>query len=192
MKIKKRIELSMNIEELKQNWNSFGIPSGAHIPDVRELENRVVSHLVTTLRNRIYKLHLRLGLAACLGIFTMIPFAKENPWMVVYATVFFIIMAVLHLSLAMWVDKLDYSRMTVQAALESVYRLENRRKQNRIIGCTLALPLICYMIYTFAFGYDPALLFGCIGGGVLGAAIGLIINHKAEMMLREMKSELSN
>lgn len=192
MKTKKRIELSMNIDELKQNWNSISLPPDAPMPEVRELENRVVSRNVSTLRDRIYRIHLRLGFLACLGNFTMIPFAKENPWMVAYAFLFFILMAVLHFSLALWVHKLDYSRMTVKEALESVYKLENRRNQNRIIGITMAIPLVICMIYTFAYGYDPAFLWGCVAGACIGAAIGLVINHKTVAMLREMKQELSN
>ena len=190
MKTKKRIELSMNIDELKQNWNSIGIPPEAPMPEVRELENKVASCRISTLRDRIYRLHLRLGIVGCLAILTLIPFAKDNPWMVVYGSLFFILMSVLHFSLAFWVHKLDYSRMTVKEALESVYKLEMRRNQNRIIGITLAVPLICYMFYTFAYGYDIAFLGGCVAGAVIGACIALTINRRAVMMLREMKREL--
>lgn len=192
MKIKKRIKGSMNIDELKKNWNTIGFTPAVPTPEVRELENRVASQRVSTLRDRIYRLYLRLGFVGCFAVLTLIPFAKENPWMVVYGAAFFIIMAVMHFSLACWVHNLDYSRMTVKEALESVYKLEMRRSQHRIIGITLAVPLVCYMIYTFAYGYDPAFLWGCVAGACLGAGIGLVINHRAVTMLKEMKREISN
>ncbi|MCM1255847.1 MAG: hypothetical protein NC221_06990 [Duncaniella sp.] len=179
----------MDIYELKRNWNNL-CSEGLPTPDVKEMENRVVSHRVTTLLQRMYKIHLRLGIVAAIGNFTMVPFAKEHPLMVACAFAFFILMAILHLSLAFRVKKLDYSTMTVKEALESVYKLESRRNRNRVIGISLALPLCCFMAYTFAHTYDPSILWGCLVGAVLGAIIGFIINHKASMMLREMKSQL--
>lgn len=179
----------MDIYELKRNWNNLcseGIPA----PEVKEMESRVVSHRVTTLLQRMYRIHLRLGIVAVIGNFTMVPFAKEHPLMVVFAFSFFILMAILHLSLAFWVKKLDYSTMTVKEALESVYKLESRRNRNRVIGISLAVPLCCFMAYTFAHTYDPSILWGCFAGAILGALIGLVINHKASMMLHEMKDQL--
>lgn len=158
---------------------------------IRDLEKRVATSRVSTLRDRIYRIHLRLSIVACLGILTMVPLAKNEPWLVMCATLFFIIMVIMHASLAFWVHGLDYGRMTVKDALKSVYELEHKRNRNRVIAVAMALPLCCYMAYTFSNG-EPGMLVGCIAGACLGALIGLIINHKAVMTLREMKQELGD
>lgn len=182
----------MNIDELKRNWNSLNLPADTPMPEVRDLEDKVATQRVTTLRDRIYRLHIRLSIVACVAILTMVPFAKDEPWLVAFATLFFVLMAALHAATAFWVHGLDYSRMTVKDALRSVYELERRRNRNRAIGVALAVPLICYMCYTFSNGAEPAFFFGCVSGACLGVLIGLIINHKAVMMLREMKRELGD
>ncbi|MDE6859064.1 MAG: hypothetical protein K2J65_01470 [Duncaniella sp.] len=181
----------MNIDELKQNWNSMDFTAGGPMPDVRDLEKRVATSRVSTLRDRIYRLHIRLSILACLGIFTMVPFEKGEPWMALCAIAFFIIMMAMHASLAFWAHKLDYGRMTVKEALKSVYELEHKRNRNRVIAVVMAIPLLCYMGYTFSNG-EPGLLVGCIAGACLGALIGLMVNHRAVMTLREMKKELGD
>lgn len=156
-----------------------------------DLEKRVATSRVSTLRDRIYRIHLRLSIVACLGIFTMVPFAKDEPWLAGFATLFFIIMIIMHASLAFWVHGLDYGKMTVKDALKSVYELEHKRNRNRVMAVSMALPLCCYMAYVFSNG-EPGLLVGCIAGACLGAVIGLIVNHRAVMTLREMKQELGD
>lgn len=181
----------MNIDELKQNWNALNLPDNAAIPGTSELESKVANRRVTTLRDKMYHLHVTLCVVACFATLTMVPFAKDNPWLMVSAVAFFILMAALHLSLAIWIRNLDYSRMTVKAAIQSVYEFERRRNLYRVIGICLAVSLIGYMVYVFA-GEDPALLGGCVCGAIIGILVGLMINHRSVTLLREMRRELGD
>ncbi len=190
MKTKKRIELSMNIDDLRANWNSIDIPAGMCRP-VQELERRIVSSNVTTLRSRLLHIYVLLGVMCLMGVLFMIPFVKDLPRLVVCADVFYVVVSGINFYMSSLVRRIDYSRMTVKEALEAVYKVERYKIRARMCTIVMAVPLICYMIFSFAHLYGEVVLFGCACGAVLGGVIGIIIHRRMMSVLREMRRQLT-
>ncbi|WP_301745535.1 hypothetical protein, partial [uncultured Duncaniella sp.] len=61
----------------------------------------------------------------------------------------------------------------------------------RMIGLTLMVPLMVYMVMSFADSYDVYMLPCCLLGLVAGCVVGIAVNRRTTKLLREMKSQLA-
>lgn len=181
----------MDLDQIRNQWNNIDLPSEAAAASVREIERKVSTTKVTTLRDKLYRLTLNLVVISFLGIATLVPFAVESPEMVLAAGAFFVVMGLVNFYRALNIKHIDLSVMTVKDALESVYNVERQRMIARIVGITCAIPLVIFMIMTFAQSFGPWALYGSLVGVLLGGCIGLAINHRTTQLLREMKSQLN-
>lgn len=181
----------MDIDELRNNWNSIKIPPAYRQDELSDLMAKVRRGRVSTLRDRYAAISRSMSLVCVVGILLFNPFFHEAPVLTVLAICFFILMGCLHFLTYRMVSRMHFSEMTVCEAIETVCRLDTRRVRLRALGLTLGLPLIVYMFFTLSDLFGNACLYGCMVGAVVGGAIGLIINHRCVVILREMREEIS-
>lgn len=179
----------MNIDELKNNWNSLTLPPDYTLGDEHEREicRRVESGRVTTLRDRLGRISLRLSLLCAGGILIMVPYLHETFLLAILSICFFVFMSVTHYIMYRRVCRINFYDMTVKDAIIAVSNINRDRIRQRAVGMALGIPLVCYMIFTFTSVFGHYHLYGCIAGAIVGVIIGLIINHRATMILRELR-----
>ncbi|MCM1077655.1 MAG: hypothetical protein NC411_09890 [Bacteroides sp.] len=182
----------MNIDELKNNWNSLKFSPDCH-SDGRQSDilSMVERGGLTTLRDRLGNINFRLTVICVVGIMLMIPNFKESVLLGVLSIAFFIFMGLMHFLNYRRVSRLNFSEMTVRDAILAVSDIERSRVRLRAIGMTLGFPLVVFMSITYSESYGEYYLGGCIAGALIGLAFGLLINHRAVTILREMRSQLS-
>ncbi len=181
----------MDLDKLRTQWNSIELPSDAETTRIRELEERVRDNRVTTLRDKLFFLTRNLVFFSVLGLLTMIPFVSESPILVITTGAFFVLMGLLNLYRALTIRQFDITTMNLREAMKALYRIERQKLICKIIGIVCAVPLLIYMAMTFADLFGPWALYGALAGTFIGGVIGLMINHKATALLREMKRQLS-
>ena len=103
----------------------------------------------------------------------------------------FVVMGVMHAVQYRMLSRLDLSAATVIEALGMVCRLELFRRTRRMIGLTLMVPLMVYMVMSFADSYDVYMLPCCLLGLLAGCVVGIAVNRRTTKLLREMKSQLA-
>lgn len=181
----------MDINELKNNWNSMSIPPDYHAGVTDDILSRVERGRVTTLRDRLGNISRMLSQICCVGILLMIPYLHESPTLGILAIAFFIFMGVMHFRAYRRVSRLAFSEMTVREAILTVANIDRDRIRLRAIGMALGLPLAIYMCFTFSEVFGDYYLYGCIAGAVVGLGIGLFINRRAVNIIREMRAQLN-
>lgn len=181
----------MDINDLKNSWNSLNIPpdytGGA--PD--EILSRLSRGRVMTLRDRLSRLSRVIAQICLIGVVCMVPYMHESPTLAILAMAFFVFMGVRHLMNYRRISRLNFSEMSVREAILTVSDIERARVQLRAVGMTLGFPLVIYMCFTFSERFGEYYLYGCIAGGVVGLIIGIMINRRVVNILREMRAQLS-
>ncbi|MCH5325661.1 MAG: hypothetical protein J1E29_00470 [Duncaniella sp.] len=178
----------MNIDELKAQWRSIDVnPDTA---GAREVEQRVARRRVQSLGGKYYSLCMRMVAVSCLGILAVSSLAKSAPLLAGLSIAFFVLMGGLQLWQAFYVKELDFGSLSVREAIMKVCRLERMRYAKRAVGMILAVPLLVYMLATFANLFGRYMLFGGLAGLIVGIFCALIVNHNANSILRRMKEQL--
>lgn len=180
----------MDLDKLRNNWNSIDIPSGATSERVRKLESKVRTTRVDTLRDKLFRITINLVIVSVFGLLTIVPFVSDTPIMAMTAGAYFVLLGILNFGRAMTIRQINMSRLTVRDALLAVYRVERQRIVCRAIGITCAVPLLIYMLLTFADIYGRWMLYGALIGVLAGACIGLAVNHRTTALLKDLKSQL--
>lgn len=181
----------MDINDIKNSWNSINIPPDYRPDDTRELLSRMEQGRVSTLRDRLGLISRNLSLLCFMGLLMMMPYYHDAPTLAILADCFFVFMGVCHLRNYRKIRNLNFSEMSVRDAVLTVGRLESERIKLRAIGMALGIPLAFYMCFTITDLFGDYYLYGCLAGAVIGAVIGLIINYRSNSILREMRSQLS-
>ena len=144
-----------------------------------------------SLRDRLKRISLRLTAECVIGALCLIPLVSDHVLLVVLVSAFFVVMGVMHAVQYRMLSRLDLSAATVIEALGMVCRLELFRRTRRMIGLTLMVPLMVYMVMSFADSYDVYMLPCCLLGLVAGCVVGIAVNRRTTKLLREMKSQLA-
>ncbi len=174
----------MDIDNLRQEWKSIEVPPCKEA--TRELERKVASGKgAHSLRDRLKRISLRLTAECVIGALCLIPLVSDHVLLVV------LVMGVMHAVQYRMLSRLDLSAATVIEALGMVCRLELFRRTRRMIGLTLMVPLMVYMVMSFADSYDVYMLPCCLLGLVAGCVVGIAVNRRTTKLLREMKSQLA-
>ena len=78
----------MDINDIKNSWNSMNIPPDYRHEDTRELLSRVERGSVSTLRDRLGLISRNLSLLCITGILIMIPYFHDAPTLAILADCF--------------------------------------------------------------------------------------------------------
>lgn len=137
----------MNIDELKNSWNSMNVPPASQTAEA-ELIARMRSGRVTTLRDRLSNLSVWLMVICAFGIIFMIPNIAATPTLAILGTCFFFLLGGMHFMAYRKVSRLNFSAMTVREAMRMVCEIESDRIRHRTIGIALGVPMVFYMCVT--------------------------------------------
>ena len=182
----------MNIDELKQSWNTIDARLESLENSARDMERRVTANRVATSRDRLKAIARNMAIICFLAPLTCVPVWRMAPLLTVVICVFFIVMGVLQVHSYVTIDSVHLSNLTVTDALKSVYSLERMRHNKRMIGMVLGIPIVAAMLYTFYSWNDLYLFYGACCGTVIGTVIGLMINRRNVELLKAMRRELES
>jgi len=163
--------------------------------NVEETARYICQGRVASRSGKICKIY-RKNVVLCLiwigmsGLFIRSPFGFPV-WMVITMAAYFGIMALMSYLTLMQARAIDLGRMSVREALDAVCRLKKIRLTYKIIGLSLCLPLIACLLAYFS-QTSEAMLVGGATGAVFGLVIGLMIDQRVRLQIREINSELKS
>lgn len=182
----------MTIDELKRTWNNIDARSTMPPASAEGIEQRVALHLVASTRDKLSTQFYRMAILCVVSPLLLIPLWTFSHTLVIAATCFFLIMAILQLILGVKTDRIDITRTTTARALDGTIRLESLRGAFRIVGMCLGLPVIAFLGWVLYEQHDLGLFIGFVAGVAVGAIIGLAKNARMARQIRLMKEELTN
>lgn len=182
----------MDIEKLKSQWNSIEIPPASGADNPREFLSKVTTGRVNTLRDRYLNISRMLIVVCVCGLFISVPYFSATPTLGILMAAYFVFLGVVHAMTFFKVRDLNFSRLTIRQAIERVCIIESDRIRKRTLGIALGVPLVFYLTMTLWDRYGETILYGCIVGIFIGLGIGVVINHRASEILREMRRQLKD
>ncbi|MDE6484949.1 MAG: YhcB family protein [Duncaniella sp.] len=182
----------MTIDELKRTWNNIDPGSAMPASSAEGIEQRVALHLVASTRDKLSTQFYRMAVLCVASPLLLIPLWTFSHPLVITATAFFLIMAILQLVLGLKTDRIDITRTSAARALDGTVRLESLRGTFRVIGMCLGLPVIVFLGWVLYEQHDTGLFIGFVAGVVIGAVIGIAKNARLAQQIRLMKEELAN
>ncbi len=179
----------MNIDNLRKQWHSIDVPES----DIREIERMALAgRSVVPMRDRLMRIG-RYQLALCVvGVLCMLPAVTDHTLMVVLVDLFFIAMGIVHMMQLRTLRRLDPSRVTVTEALGLVWRYETVRSRKRLIGITVVVPIVVYIVLTLSSSYGAVIIPSCIVGALCGCLVAILINRRTTRLLHALKRELGD
>lgn len=179
----------MNTDELKDRWRGLARPrtTGASPAPVANdpMIDKVTSGKAVTARERLMaRYRMMFSVVAPLGMLCLLPVWKLLPlWGVATVLLFFLVAALMDYYLYRGIRSIDLSADGVEevAAKARFYRRRHHLFQLLLIPWAIVI----IAIYLSSFGQEEGMLWGIIGGGVVGLAIGLLMYFQ---MMRDYRS----
>lgn len=178
-----------NLEELKRRWQAF---DNADMSDV-DTQKVFALSTASTHRKSIVRTY-RTSLIVCCVCVVLIPCSLLKilhvPLLMAYlCAVYFLIMGVLGAIGLDIVSRIDLPGMPTVEILRRVKRFQAYRVWSKVVGITMAVPLVGYMLYVFG-NESVELLVSGMGGALAGLAIGLSRDRKIVSHIRSINDEL--
>lgn len=179
--------MAMDLDELKQSWNSQRF----NVPQIDPASIRRANAFNGQLAVR-YRTCALLSLIA-VGPLTFCARQLDFPlWMTIYLCAFMLAMSAItsfewHLA-----SRIDFGIMNLTDALRSVYRLRKQMNMRLLAGIAGGTPLIIAMLIHYFHRFGTELLVAGGAGAVAGAIIG--VNHALtnRRILSKMQAELND
>ena len=183
--------MNSDFENLKSQWQSLNAPAATDFRSMNESPQRSETRLVSA-PGKIVRIYRRLLIVSVLWIplsllFLRIPVFPV--WMCIVMALYFAVMSILNNWILNLAHAIDFSRMSVIEALQAVCKLQRSRIIAKTIGACLCLPLISYMIFTFAH-YSQSMSIGGVIGGIVGLTCGIMVDSHIRREIRTMRSIL--
>lgn len=177
----------MDIDNLRKQWHSIDVPDSG----IREMEREAMAgRSVAPMRDRLMRIG-RYQVALCVaGVLCMLPVVSDHTLMAVLVGLFFVAMGFVHVMQLRTLRRLVPSEVTVSEALELVLRYETVRSRKRLIGMTLVVPIVIYVILTLSSSYGSVIIPSCVAGALCGCLIAVLINLRTTRLLHGLKKEL--
>lgn len=178
-----------DIDELKRKWREIEIPA----PDAPTGDGKIRREIPRSIKERICRMQRRMLLIAALGLLSAPTMAKalETPlWFLLCFCGYFLLAALFNLYQIRMLNHMDFSSATTIEAIEFVNRFTIVRARCRTILICMAVPLLITMICLIENENEPEILLGALGGCVIGAVFGILINNKFKHNIALMRKYL--
>ena len=178
-----------DIDELKRKWREIDIPT----PDAPSGDGKIRREVPRSIKNRILRMQKRMlliGILACMSAPSLLKIIELPRWFLTFYIGYFILAVIFNFIQIRMLNRVDFPTATTVEAISFVKRFSIVRARCRTILICLAVPLLITMVCLLDHEEEPALLFSAIGGCVIGAIIGIIINNKFKKNIALMRRHL--
>ncbi|MDE6555845.1 MAG: hypothetical protein K2K55_02675 [Duncaniella sp.] len=178
---------------LRDEWSRLS----ADLSDRFDAQTKAIEHLITTnsiksLKDKLLHTTLMPNIAAVIGILVVQVFTKNHPWLMVASVLFFVLMALLRCFQAYKIKSLNPFTDTIRTTLEKIMELKRLNTLSIIIGVSLAVPLLVWMMTVTTTDYGRPALIGGIAGLVVGAPIGWLICRRRIKLINQLAEQLKD
>ncbi|MDE6267060.1 MAG: hypothetical protein K2M07_06915 [Muribaculaceae bacterium] len=184
----------MNLDTLRQSWQSMKIEVDGIKEQNRQLTQRIFNNQAKTVRDYVKRRYRMLVILGVAYSFIMPWLCVRELQMSVLPTVlmslFFPFSVVINGSVLYMTSRIHPSKMTVKEMLIAFTNLKIHRSRCRIIGYTVAIPVLIALLIYMRFIDEAMFYAGCVGG-VIGACIGIYQDVKMSREIRQMRRSLA-
>ena len=182
------------IEDLRRQWQEVNLRVDDLERRNRQLASELSNHKAVGLRQRLMRFRMR-NMVLCLVFpFILVPMLIDSlgaSWLFAATyIIFFWLMAVSNWVVWRSLSKIDISSATAGEAILNVYNVQRYVRYGRILGWSLAVPLLLWMFSIFYNIGDSGMIWGGWAGLLIGLAIGFCADYRQRKMLRELRLEL--
>lgn len=179
----------MNIDELRRSWNAIDADTREIDAANSDFRRKIESGTVTSARSRLLRTLRMQQVLILVGLFAIRVLWNFNPLLTGLCLLFFIIMGVLVSYEFFRLRSISFPQIPVAQARWEIYAMKRRYFWYRVVGMTLGIPLVGWMLWFF-YGIDTGMFIGGCTGAVIGLAIGISINIRRARLLRQMRREI--
>lgn len=182
----------MDIDRLKNDWKEMNVGTGATLAVDTDNIAAVASHHGSHLDYMKRRLVVMMIICALMpGVSTYSLDSLGLPsWYLMAFGGFFIVMGLLIFATWLLTRSLNFTTMSVKQLIGQLVGIQRLRIVHKIVGMSLAIPLLVYIFIFVAGMNDGWMLGGCFGGLVVGAAIGFITDRRIRHTLTRLKQSL--
>lgn len=179
----------MNTDELKDRWRGLARPrtTGAGQAPVADdpMIDKVTSGRAGTARERLMaRYRMMFTVVAPVGVLCLAPVWRWLPWWgTLTVLLFFLVAALMDYHLYRGIRSIDLSADGVEEVAAKARHYRRRHHLFQLLLIPWAAVIVA--IYLFSFGQEEGMMWGILGGGVIGLAIGLLMYFQ---MMRDYRS----
>lgn len=178
-----------NLDDLKSIWQSIRVDEST-LEDVnRRLSDRFSTRRVRTLQERLARRIRIIGYSGlALPLFAPVVYhVLDMPmWLAICYALFGIVMSILSILLAAYINRSELAEMPVADALRMAASIKKWMVIDRIVGIFFGIPILGSMFIEVFHSNEEDLIFGFIAGLGVGLAIGLNRSIKDFRMIRNI------
>lgn len=179
------------LEQMRAEWNAFASELSERIDrQTRTIESRVAASDIPDVKRQLLRTILIPNAAAVCGIIAVQIFAVTHPALMVCAVIFFVAMAALRCFFAWRVRSLDPYTDTISETLRKIISLQRLHTVILLIGLSMAIPLLVWMLTVLTSDYGTYALFGGIAGLIFGAVCGACLCMRSRRLIRSLADQL--
>ncbi|MCM1484324.1 MAG: hypothetical protein NC043_08295 [Muribaculaceae bacterium] len=177
----------LDIQKLRDKWKSAAVPVSP-APSCRQYAG-TRGNTPQSYRTRLMRRSRALMILCLCNVAWIFPLVRQldlNVWFAPALMAYFLIMSALVYIEYRKLSRIDLGSMAATDALESVYSVERYRKDARIAGMSMAIPLVAAIIY-ICYHVSMAAFYGSIAGLVIGLVAGSVAELRTRRWLRNMR-----
>lgn len=183
-----------DIEDLRRQWQAVNLRVDDLERRNRQLTSELSRHKAVGLRQRLMRYRMRSTLI-CLALPLILAPVLINlhgtSWLfLVTYMLFFWIMAGSNFMIWRSLSRIDISSATTGEAILNVYNVHRYIRFGRVLGWSLAVPLLVWMFSIFYDVGDSGMIWGGWAGLLVGLAIGFCVDYRQRKMLRQLRLEI--
>jgi hypothetical protein len=190
------IDITNNIEELRQQWKSMSLRVATLEQDNVALMERLKQNKQKSLHQRLVSYRKRMMIISAVLPFVLAPllviyFGCKVPFAILYCAFFWIMSGV---NAVIWRAMLafDASTMTTEDALRWEYRIRRYWKRGRLLGCIMGLPVLVWLFSILYNIGDSWAIIGAWTGCVVGLVFGYMADYRQRALLKQLKREIED
>lgn len=188
-----RLNDNMDLDELKNKWQSINIRTEALEQDTKRLASNLASGRVTNATTELVKYYRSSGIyGLCLpALAPMIVIILQFPiWIAIIYALMGIIMTILNFRFANDISKFDFINQPVVTAMAATMRLRSRQRKIRLTGIVLGLVVLSSMVSEMLGPDDEMLIIGMLCGLAIGVPTAVYKDRRAMKLSKHIQEEL--
>lgn len=183
-----------SIEDLRRQWQAMNVRVDDLETRNRDLVSRLNDNRICGLRRKLMRHRMRSMILCFILPFLFTPVLIGSLgvswWFAAIYILFFLVMGCVNGCIWRSLSKMDTSSATTEEALLHVYNVQRYVRYGRLVGWSLAIPVLVWLFSIFYNIGDPGVIWGGWAGLLLGLAIGICADYRQRKLLRQLRLEI--
>ncbi len=182
----------MDIDRLKKDWKEINVTAGAtravDTDDIAAVASRHGSQLDYMKRRQVMMMII-CAIMPGVSVYSLEGLGLPSWYLAAFGG-FFIVMGLLIFATWLLSRSLNFTTMSVKQLIGQLVGIQRLRIAHKIVGMSLAIPLLVYLFIHVVGMNDRWMLGGCFGGLVAGIAVGYLADRRIRHTITRLKRSL--